>query len=1106
MKNVTYINAGAGSGKTFTLTNILAARLCGKFYSGEEQTGSPAKVKPSEVILTTFTDLAAAEFREKARQEILKSSNFDAAGQMDSAAIGTVHSVALRFIKKFWYLLEYGADIQTITERDEDFYMSQSLAQIVAKDEYKQDLENFRNFRDRYDISDGYSHPDYLFWQRILNDVVEKMEYYDVDDVPESIDKNLETLNFIYTGVPVNNEDLEEMLQFLKKYYDYCKTQTTQKATEAAEAVKPLLNNINSIYDIVAVQSKIKPIGRDMDVKCPGYTDFIDKLDKAHISNSELKILVHFINSIFKLAKVWRDDYVAYKKRNHIISYNDMERIFKDLLEKDEVKDYIKSHYKLIMVDEFQDSNPIQLKIFNSLSEIIAEGGGHSYWVGDPKQAIYGFRGADTDLVNSVATHFKFYDDAKIHAEEGKRHLGSGRLVESWRSREKLVKLVNESFYEPFKEDGINELLIKLYPHFTNDNIHTNPLGHWNVEESNGQDAAEAIANKVKELLSTGLLVHHDKQDGEPSHVTYKDIAILCRKNDDCKNIVKALRKLDVPVSESEDSIMQRIEVMLVVTLLQFIQNPTSKHTIACLKRLLWGESTDDILLKRIKYVQSLLKEENDNFTEEKEKEELAKKDEWMINDTAVAALRQTVERYQNLSIPEIVRAVIFECNIPALCAKWSDKETRNQNLSTLEHLADDYDQRCLQMGLGTSISGFIYFLNSIEPDKEKDNLSDTVKVFTYHGSKGLEWPIVIMHGLGNDTLGDADFTKKQFMKVREVVLKDMSSEENPFDKEYYLHYFPNVVKPGAKNKPAPSLQDKISKLDFYKELKERARSEEKRLLYVGMTRAKDYLYTIGYKSVYDWLTNAGIKGANDDNPWGNPKFQPEKENIEKPDDDNNVATSTRQYDMIEKPSLHSKHESRYLSPSKIESFNGYTCHHAWKEKGIEIEHRGWGTDYDLIGSCIHDIFAVYQPNKDDINRKNALQVIGGYGFSDKLTGHVDAILQSVNWLYETLQKHYPRTEADKIEKEYPFMMTLASGQTLRGEMDLLWHYSDETGSHCVLIDYKTFPGVTLNEHTEQHYPQLSAYSTALKNSGINLTTALIYYPIHGIIHELRSL
>ena len=81
--------------------------------------------------------------------------------------------------------------------------------------------------------------------------------------------------------------------------------------------------------------------------------------------------------------------------------------------------------------------------------------------------------------------------------------------------------------------------------------------------------------------------------------------------------------------------------------------------------------------------------------------------------------------------------------------------------------------------------------------------------------------------------------------------------------------------------------------------------------------------------------------------------------------------------------------------------------------------------------------------------------------------------------------------------------MTLDSGQTLRGEMDLLWYYSDEKGKHCVLVDYKTFAGVELHKHTLGHYPQLSAYASALRTAKIDVTHALVYYPVHATIHEL---
>lgn len=1089
MRNVTYINAGAGSGKTYTLTKILAEKL------------SKKEVKPSEVILTTFTELAAAEFKEKARQQILSTGNMEVASQMDCAAIGTVHSVALRFIKKFWYLLEYGADIQTISERDEDFYMSQSLARITNMPEHKTDLDNFREFRDFFDILDSFSHPDHLFWQQHLNAVVEKMEYYGVDDVDISIQKSIETLKAVYTGNPV---DYDFIASALEEYGNFCATKFNDgrsgpKAHNHYDTVAKLLHEKRDQDWLTRVKILMKTpcCERTAEQKCTNFTNLKYQLSVADTSVDALAILEPFVESAFRLAKVWRDDFIAYKRNNHIISYNDMEQIFLRLLtDYDEVQDYVRSHYRLVMVDEFQDSNPIQLKIFNKLSEIIADKDGHSYWVGDPKQAIYGFRGADTDLVNSVAKRFTFYDDAEIHDEEGPCKLATGRLVESWRSRKKLVDLVNDVFYKPFKDDGINELCIKLDAHFKNDGLTSNAIVHWECDDSikNQQDAADALAFKVKELLESKMQVHSGKRDEPTTEVSPRDIAILCRRNSACKDVVKSLRKYNIPVSEAEDAIMQRIEVQLVVTLLQFIQDPKNKHVFANLMRLLWGSTTEEILRDRIDYVLELTNSDGE-FD--------ATNDNWQEDLDSVKVLLKQRERIQHLSIPEMVKAIIYESNIPSLTARWGDEQVRRQNLSTIQHLADDYDQMCLQMGLGTSISGFIYYLNSIEPDKEKDNKSNTVKVFTYHGSKGLEWPIVIMHGLGENVLPDADFTKKSFMKVREVVMKDNATEEDPFAKEYFLHFFPFTLSTFNHN-PTSTLQDNINELKFYKTLKERTKSEERRLLYVGMTRAKDCLYTFGYKGRFDWLTNAGVESPSSANVWGNSDYAVKPISISKPEDTQEDRVM-KTYSIIEKSTVHSERERKYLSPSKIKKFSGYSSHESWKEKGTHIETKGWNKDnYATIGTCIHDIFAIYRQGHDEDNRKKALSVIGGYGLSGILAGHVDAILRSAEWLYNQLQQHFPQTEGDYICNEYPFEMTLPTGQHLRGEMDLLWFYTDDKGQHCVLIDYKTFGGVALNEHTATHYAQLSAYAEALRHKDIDVAHALIYYPVYSTIHELK--
>jgi hypothetical protein len=212
------------------------------------------------------------------------------------------------------------------------------------------------------------------------------------------------------------------------------------------------------------------------------------------------------------------------------------------------------------------------------------------------------------------------------------------------------------------------------------------------------------------------------------------------------------------------------------------------------------------------------------------------------------------------------------------------------------------------------------------------------------------------------------------------------------------------------------------------------------------MTRAKDYLYTFGYNEKYTWLENVGVNSPTKDNVWGNERHRPLIEDASKPEDETNNAEIIP-YELTIKPTEHDSFEKRYLAPSKIDSFIGYSSHHAWKERGSKLEDNDWGKDYATIGSCIHDIFAVYHPETTDENHNAAVNIIGGYGLADKMAGHVGALLSSAKWLYDTLQSHFPQTDMDERLTEYPFQLSLESGQTVRGEMDLLWFYTDEKGN-----------------------------------------------------------
>ena len=115
MKNVRYISASAGSGKTYSLTQILTDSI------------KEGKVEPENVILTTFTKAAAAEFKDKAKAMFYANGMVNEADRLDQALIGTIHSVAESFIQKYWYVLGLSPKINPIAENDLDFYKNQNV-------------------------------------------------------------------------------------------------------------------------------------------------------------------------------------------------------------------------------------------------------------------------------------------------------------------------------------------------------------------------------------------------------------------------------------------------------------------------------------------------------------------------------------------------------------------------------------------------------------------------------------------------------------------------------------------------------------------------------------------------------------------------------------------------------------------------------------------------------------------------------------------------------------------------------------------------------------------------------------------------------------------
>ena len=1086
MKNIQYINAGAGSGKTTELTRILSEKL-----SETDNQGNP-KITPSQVILTTFTELAASEFREKSRERLFRDNRADVAAELDSATIGTVHSVALNFIQKYWYLIGVSPDMKVMSEDDLQVYISESLGDYVSQE----DLDFFRSYGRFFNLRDSQSHEDINFWKDHLLTLIDKINNYKVD-----IDQSIKDSKAVVDEIFKQKEELNQKLldTFKKALADDFPTHSDNAKKDTQPIHDGLQKNdrtyafLSKLHDFLinekqkTIKNRIRgAIGED------NYDGLVENLNGVLCTCSgeenPWKMQTGMIDRLFAIASNWKEGFHTFKKARHIIDYNDMERLFLDLLKKPEVAAEIQGNYKLMMVDEFQDSSPIQLEIFKLLSELMEQ----SYWVGDPKQSIYGFRGADVELVKETTLLFSETDNPE--------HLVKGRLDNSWRSRHDLVELVNNCFIKAFK-DVISEDDVRLYPQRRDYDQFSSPLTHWNcyAARNSGKIFTTKVASRVKQLLESGIRVQ-DKNTREFHAIRPGNIAILCRKNEECKDFAKALLKQGVPVAFVNDDIQQQLETHLVFTLLRFMVDGSNKHVRADLLRLFNDVPSQDILQQRLDYLISLKTEDD--------KEDLP--DEWLEDDNPmIARLKSFKQTVKNFSVSDLMESIIYGFNLPAIVAKWGDFDNRCQNLQTLCLLARKYDEHCLQMGIGASVGGLLTYLSYAEIENKIDNAADAVKVLTYHKSKGLEWPYVILSSLEDDSLEVKTFTRKNFWGIHE--LRNAHEGANA---PYVIQFLPRITSTFNSNLPQP-VMEACTEWKTYERLKDRECNALRNLLYVGMTRARDYLTTLskqgGQNSLptLSWIANTGISEGDISikatKLWGEYGQGLVYEDL--PAVSEEQLAELTEYEHYVYPCAEGlSKDPKYLSPSKLPKME-LTPETIKILADLECRIKDYDTNEDTeaaAGTCVHNIFAVYDPNRShEENTEMATSIRNGHNMYEVIP-NPEAVINSIEHLYSWLEKTYGHVSA--VKHEVPFIYPLP-GQIVHGEIDLLWMLNDK---ECILIDFKNFPGdkASIMNPENRHYagkyaPQLKAYHDVLVSSGVRVRDTLIYYSVMGCVVKL---
>src|SRR5690606_25663533 len=265
--------------------------------------------------------------------------------------------------------------------------------------------------------------------------------------------------------------------------------------------------------------------------------------------------LREYIEGCYALAAHALARFQAIKTERGLIDFGDMEQRLLVAHDEPRVRDRLAGELELLLVDEFQDTNPSQLAILMKLAALADK----AIFVGDVKQAIYGFRGCDPELVHDTL--------AALVERGGKVDV----LERSWRSRPALVEYVNRVFVQAF--DGeLERRQVELRPQ-REEQTNAPAVLRWTMTARNNAGRAAQLAGAIARLVESGFqIVDPDTRETRP--VRFRDIAVLAASNENVEEIAKALRAAQVPMKMTLSGLLTVPEIAVAKAALRRLADP----------------------------------------------------------------------------------------------------------------------------------------------------------------------------------------------------------------------------------------------------------------------------------------------------------------------------------------------------------------------------------------------------------------------------------------------------------------------------------------------------------------------------------------------------
>ena len=1068
------ISASAGTGKTYTL----ASRMEEAIESGE--------VRPEAVFAITYTKKAAAEIASRLRKRLIKGGQPEAASRVRDGYVGTVHSICQRLISELAF--EVGCSPYPIPAPDS--YSNQLFQEIVGTIT-KSNLPTLTPLSQSLGMPTDDSRKSARYkamdWRTALLEIVTlaRENRLDQEALKNSARHSLSEVKALLAkpigDIETRDAELWAGLQDLTEWAKAnVQSEEERKGKASTTAYKQLkwcqrlnrllergdypswsdLAGVNSMWNTKKVAEASQPL-RDAVAR--------------HLSHPRLHDeIAEMLELLFGCAHEANLKFTERKQSERLLDFGDMLADAAQLLQKPEVRTLLHGRIDLLMVDEFQDTSPVQLELILALSSIAKK----TVWVGDRKQAIFGFQGSDPALVDAA---FKaVLADAEPET-----------LNESFRSRKPLVEFCSELFATALKTHGVSRKQVVLESACPEPaELEGKPALHlWRLvqdKESKENLSAHAIARKIKAIVDGGELIIREESDdprelASTQAVRAGDIAVLARTNKECVSIATSLKAFGVPAELALDGLGETPEALLLASGLTLLVDPSDSLAAA---EVAWftGNIADP---------NGWLSQRIDTF--QKSKEEKTYPPAFQDID-AVNKVRALSERFEYWSPEEAVLALFGALDLPRLVLSWPDPRQHLANLDNLRAQARDYETISSVRRVAATIRGFIRHLKNLPSGIEQAGTATTeaVRVSTYHKAKGMEWPVVICSSL------ETDYSVRLFTpRIEPAVTFDANTPLTGREIRWWLY-------PYGKKQKDIAMFDRAHESDKCLHLSEADTYQNIRLLYVGLTRARDHLI-FAINEMIKTPPTAWVDLLRDENGEPSLILPTEREGA------HTVTVGSHQWSCTVSEVAGSPPDAAPL-PARARWFRAVNTTTNFQPQALrpsevsltdeeknQVEPIGTvklggriklksGGEMNRIGDMIHLMLAG-GPGEATVATAQTLldhSALGAYLNAQDL---LDISSRFEGWLstYVGATRY----------TEWPVRWVRTDGRLVTGEIDLLM----ETEKGFILVDHKTFPGDTAlrDERLKKWAGQLSMYRGAIEAAGgKTVTECWIHLPIRG--------